>query len=181
MAEELTPVTRAEGFLNGDDIEPVTRWEKILAGQDIEPVTRMEYFLAKAAAGGGGGTPTPAYEKTVTVTADDNDAHTVDTFSLTVPSVPGVILVTATGQGVAVRKFASLVFVKDTTGATNNVGQGRVITTSGSSTSAGVYASAGTASTSDNVTTVSITISSKRSSNFYSLADTYDLRAYVLT
>ena len=32
-----------------EDLTPVTRTEAILDGDDISPVTRMEYFLGKAA------------------------------------------------------------------------------------------------------------------------------------
>lgn len=54
MPDELTPVTRLEGFLTGDEqLTPVTRLEKILAGEDVEPVTRLEKFLKMAAGGGG--------------------------------------------------------------------------------------------------------------------------------
>lgn len=53
MPDELTPVTRLEGFLTGDEqLTPVTRLEKILAGEDVEPVTRLEKFLKMAAGGG---------------------------------------------------------------------------------------------------------------------------------
>lgn len=40
MADEMTPITRLEG---------------ILAGQDIQPITRLEYFLKQYAGGGSGG------------------------------------------------------------------------------------------------------------------------------
>ena len=54
MPDELTPVTRLEGFLTGDEqLTPVTRLEKILAGEDVAPVTRLEKFL-KLAGGSGG-------------------------------------------------------------------------------------------------------------------------------
>lgn len=39
------------------DLTPVTRMESILNGDDIEPVTREEYFVQQAASGGGGGLP----------------------------------------------------------------------------------------------------------------------------
>ena len=37
------------------NLTPVTRPEAILDGEDIAPVTRREYFMQKAASGGGGG------------------------------------------------------------------------------------------------------------------------------
>lgn len=52
MPDELTPVTRLEGFLTGDEqLTPVTRLEKILAGEDVTPVTRLEKFLQMAGGG----------------------------------------------------------------------------------------------------------------------------------
>lgn len=54
---DLTPITRKEMILNGENIEPITREEMILSGEDITPITRDEYFLKKAASGGGGGNP----------------------------------------------------------------------------------------------------------------------------
>lgn len=43
---ELTPVTRLEMFLAGEELDPVTRIEKLLAGEALVPVTRQEMYLA---------------------------------------------------------------------------------------------------------------------------------------
>ncbi len=44
-----------------DNLTPITKKERLLAGEDLDPVTRFEYFLKKAGQGGGGGfTPTQA-------------------------------------------------------------------------------------------------------------------------
>ena len=43
---ELTPVTRLEMFLAGEELDPVTRIEKFLAGEALVPVTRQEMYLA---------------------------------------------------------------------------------------------------------------------------------------
>lgn len=55
---DLTPITREEKIIAGEDVKPVTREEKILAGMDIVPVTRREKFL-KAFGGGGSGAIEP--------------------------------------------------------------------------------------------------------------------------
>lgn len=58
---ELTPITREEALLDGQDLTPITRQEMFIkhiydASQEIpEPITREERFLKKAAEGGGGG------------------------------------------------------------------------------------------------------------------------------
>lgn len=39
------------------DLTPATRIEEILAGEEISPATRLEYFLQQAAQGGGGSAP----------------------------------------------------------------------------------------------------------------------------
>lgn len=52
---DLTPITREEKIIAGEDVKPVTREEKILAGMDIVPVTRREKFLKAFGGGGSGG------------------------------------------------------------------------------------------------------------------------------
>lgn len=39
-----------------ENLTPITREEKIVSGEDLEPITRMEYFLKKYGGGTGGGT-----------------------------------------------------------------------------------------------------------------------------
>lgn len=77
---DLTPVNRIENFLakGGDSgLTPITRHERILAGEDIEPVTRIEHFM-KEAASGGGGSGLPDYtvsdlDKVLKIAADDTE------------------------------------------------------------------------------------------------------------
>lgn len=44
-----------------ENLTPVTRMESILNGDDVAPVTREEYFVKKAASGSGGGGELPEY------------------------------------------------------------------------------------------------------------------------
>ena len=43
---ELTPKTRVEKLLAGEELDPVTRIEKLLLGEELPPKTRMEMYYA---------------------------------------------------------------------------------------------------------------------------------------
>lgn len=63
-----------------NDLTPVTRMESILNGDDIEPVTREEYFVQQAVgSGGGGGDHIPIV---VTISTSGMAGKTVTTNSL---------------------------------------------------------------------------------------------------
>lgn len=57
---DLTPITREEALLDGQDLEPITRKEQFIKRiydktQEVPtPITREEWFLKKAGEGGGG-------------------------------------------------------------------------------------------------------------------------------
>lgn len=63
------------------DLTPITREEMILNGEDLTPITRLEYFLKKAAEGGGGYTEfdstLQAGQTTVTITDSAITANSV--------------------------------------------------------------------------------------------------------
>lgn len=51
---DLTPITRTESIIAGNDLTPVTRLERFLAGDDtLTPITRLEWFVKQYAGGGG--------------------------------------------------------------------------------------------------------------------------------
>jgi hypothetical protein len=81
------------------DLTPVTRMESILNGDDIEPVTREEYFWKQAASGGS----TPEYDAEVTFVYD-NEGHIScsDTFSNQYALGNGVSKVVFIANGVPV-------------------------------------------------------------------------------
>lgn len=96
MADEMTPITRLEG---------------ILAGQDIQPITRLEYFLKQYAGGGGSGGGAGAYvvNTTVsgsTVTCDKTAAEMFDAFQT------GVVLIRI-GTGEYINIFTVIAAARD--------------------------------------------------------------------
>lgn len=62
------------------DLTPVTRVERILDGENLTPVNRLEYFLAKAAEGGGGGGGS-VYSPVLAQTTKSVSSHWVSSFS----------------------------------------------------------------------------------------------------
>ena len=83
-----------------ENLTPVTRKESILNGEDITPVTREEYFWKQAASGGGS---TPEYDAEVTFVYD-NEGHIscTDTFANQYALGNGVSKVVFIANGVPV-------------------------------------------------------------------------------
>lgn len=112
---ELTPRTRMEVFLaEGSEarITPVTRAEHILAGEDIEPVTRIEFFMKEAASGGGGGdidVESLTATENKTYTAPEGKAYSPVTVNVPASAVDsGTKNITANGNGQDVVGYASV-------------------------------------------------------------------------
>ena len=68
---DLTPITREEKIIAGEDVKPVTREEKILAGMNIVPVTRREKFLKAFGGGGSGGELVALIDRSITEITSD--------------------------------------------------------------------------------------------------------------
>lgn len=62
-----------------ENLTPITREEKIISGEDLQPITRMEYFLKKygGGTGGGGGGSSVSLDKTLTKSGYAADAKAV--------------------------------------------------------------------------------------------------------
>lgn len=69
-----------------ENLTPITREEKIISGEDLQPITRMEYFLKKygGGAGGGGGGSSVLLDTTLAKSGYAADAKAVgDAISIT--------------------------------------------------------------------------------------------------
>lgn len=80
----MTPITREEKIMSGENLTPITRKELFLAkatGQDVEtptPITREEMFLDKIQGSGGGGSALPSQKKTIDITENGTVEVTPD-------------------------------------------------------------------------------------------------------
>lgn len=179
MAEDLTPVTREEGFLNGNDIEPVTRKERILSGQNIEPVTRMEYFLKKAAGS------QPVYDEVITVSGAGSTTKKIATVTVNPTAFPCAVLLVVKGTGDnAARRYYGLAFAKaaSASGTTNNVGVTCLASSVSTANSSGIYISSGAISGGESAPAVAISVNAKTTST-YTAANVngdYRIQAYII-
>ncbi|MBR5300348.1 MAG: hypothetical protein IKU36_08890, partial [Bacteroidales bacterium] len=96
---DLTPITREEALLDGEDLEPITRKEQFIRriyepSQPIpEPITREEYFLKKA----GDGT-SPVQVESLSVTENGEYSEQGIAYSPVTVNVPlGAKTITANG------------------------------------------------------------------------------------
>ena len=96
---DLTPITREEALLDGEDLEPITRKEQFIRRiweptQPIpEPITREEYFLKKA----GDGT-SPVQVESLSVTENGEYSEQGIAYSPVTVNVPlGAKTITANG------------------------------------------------------------------------------------
>lgn len=188
MSDELTPVTRLEGFLTGDEqLTPVTRLEKILAGEDVEPVTRLEQFLKMAA--GGGGEFTQIVNDTITVENTSSTAQIVYTFTYTPSSAPSSCLVLISANNPATGQFCyycGLTLIKDIVNITSAPKAGIGLDQSGTTSSnnnAGVYLYTVTLTGAPSAPVVTVQIRAKSGSPFSTPAlidGTYHIDAYII-
>ena len=179
------PVTRLEGFLNGDDLTPVTRLEQFLAGDDLTPVTRLEWFLKKAASGGG---ISPIYSGEMVVENSTTSMATFKTIEINISGVstPCAVLVKvvaknpASGQFLILASVCALTEVKNET-ALSRGGVGRNATSTSSNNNAGIYLGTATITGAPENPVLTLKLNAKKSSPFNDGLDgTYSVDVFII-
>ena len=186
MPDELTPVTRLEGLLNGDDIEPVTRFEQFLAGEDLEPVTRLEWFLKKAASGGG--SMQQVYDTQLVVSNLSTTAKLLQTFNFQFKNtLPVACIVVARRNNSAVPLYVGVAMIRGgvTSGTVNSQNIGLLYGTGSScntGNSTGIYISSAKAELSNGSGTFTVNVSGKLNSTYTAdlIEGSYTLQAYLV-
>jgi hypothetical protein len=90
---DLTPKTRSESFLNGEDLEPITRREHFYAGRENdlpeghqEPETREEWFIKKYREAGDVTVESLSITENGTYTAPSGKAYSPVSVNVPLPS-----------------------------------------------------------------------------------------------